>query len=83
MPTFNPFREHFSATYKIIFRTCRGRVQVSLGSERTTDGTGGTRTDASFEKHADDDMAKCNTQANDMATMANNWQTPGASNPGR
>ena len=28
-------------------------------------------------------MAKCNTQANDMATMANNWQTPGASNPGR
>ena len=28
-------------------------------------------------------MAKCNTQANDMATTANNWQTPGASNPGR
>ena len=28
-------------------------------------------------------MAKCNTQANDMATMANNWQTPGATNPGR
>ena len=28
-------------------------------------------------------MAKCNTQSNDMATTANNWQTPGASNPGR
>ena len=28
-------------------------------------------------------MAKCNTQANDMAKTANNWQTPGASNPGR
>ena len=28
-------------------------------------------------------MAKCNTQANDMATTTNNWQTPGASNPGR
>ena len=28
-------------------------------------------------------MAKCNMQANDMATTANNWQTPGASNPGR
>ena len=28
-------------------------------------------------------MAKCNTQANDMATMANNWQTPGALDPGR
>ena len=28
-------------------------------------------------------MAKCNTQANYMATTANNWQTPGASNPGR
>ena len=41
--------------------------------------------DASFEKHADEmhDMAKCNTQANDMATTANNWQTPGVSNPGR
>ena len=28
-------------------------------------------------------MIKWNTQTNDMATMANNWQTPGASNPGR
>ena len=27
-------------------------------------------------------MIKCNTQANDMATTVNNWQTPGASNPG-
>ena len=40
MPTFNPFWEHFLATYKLIFRTCRGRVQVCLGSERTTKGTG-------------------------------------------
>ena len=32
--------------------------------------------------NAHDDMIKCNTHANDMATMANNWQTPGASNPG-
>jgi len=28
-------------------------------------------------------MIKYNTQANDMATMANNWRGPGASNPGR
>ena len=28
-------------------------------------------------------MAKCNTQANDMATTANNWKTPSASDPGR
>ena len=28
-------------------------------------------------------MAKCNTQANDMATTANNWRTPGATKPGR
>ena len=28
-------------------------------------------------------MAKCNTQAHDMARTANNWQTPGASDPGR
>ena len=27
-------------------------------------------------------MAKCNTQAADKARTANNWQTPGASNPG-
>ena len=33
--------------------------------------------------NAHDDMIKCNTQANDMATTANNWQTPGASNLGR
>ena len=25
---FIPFREHFPATYNIIFRTCRGRVKV-------------------------------------------------------
>ena len=46
---FHPFREHFSATYKIIFRRCRGRVQVCLGSERITERTGGTRMNASFE----------------------------------
>ena len=28
-------------------------------------------------------MAKSNTQANDMPTTANNWQTPGTSNPER
>ena len=27
-------------------------------------------------------MAKCNMQANDMATTVNNWKTPGASNRG-
>ena len=28
-------------------------------------------------------MAKCNTQANDMAMTANNWQTPGTIDSGR
>ena len=28
--------------------------------------------------NAHDDMTRCNTQANDMATTANNWTTPGA-----
>ena len=28
-------------------------------------------------------MARCNTQANDMATTANDWKTPGASESGR
>ena len=59
MTSFNPFREHFYATYKIIFRRCRGRVRVWSGSERTTERTGGTRTDASFEKHADEMQMKC------------------------
>ena len=27
--------------------------------------------------NVDDDMARCNTQANDKATTANNWKTPG------
>ena len=28
-------------------------------------------------------MARCNTQANDKATLANNWKTPGATVSGR
>ena len=40
-----------------------------------------TNTHAKLDAH--DDMIKCNTQANDMAMIANNWQTPGASDPGR
>ena len=28
-------------------------------------------------------MARCNTQANDMATTTNNWETPGTSVSGR
>ena len=40
-----------------------------------------TNTSAKLDAH--DDMIKCNTQANDMAKKANNWQTPGASDPGR
>ena len=35
------------------------------------------------KRNGHDDMIKCNTQANDMEMTANNWQTPGASNPGR
>ena len=50
---FQPIPRTFSGHLKIIFRTCRGRVQVYLGSERKTDGTGETRTNASFEKHVD------------------------------
>ena len=33
--------------------------------------------------NADDDMARCNTQANDMAKTTNNWKTPGAMVSGR
>ena len=86
MPTFNPFREYFPATYKILFRTCRGRVQVWLGSERTTEGTrrpGRMQVLKTWWCNAHDDMMKCNTQANDMATTATNWTTPGTSVSGR
>ena len=33
--------------------------------------------------NADDDMARCDTQAKDKATTANNWRTPGTSVSGR
>ena len=86
MPTSTPFREHFPATYKIIFRTCRGRVQVCLCSERTTDGTrrpGRMQVLKTWWCNAHDDMMKCNTQANDLATAANNSKTPGTTVSGR
>ena len=40
-----------------------------------------TNTYAKWDAH--DDMAKCDTQENDMETTMNNWHTPGASNTGR
>ena len=86
MPTFSPFREHFPATCKKLFQTCRGRVQVCLGSKRTTERTrrqGRMQVLKTWWCNAHDDMTRCNTQAKDMATMANNWETPGASVSGR
>ena len=86
MPTFNPFREHFPTTYKIIYRTCRGRVQVCLGLERTTERTrrpGRMQVLKTWWCNAHDDMMKCNTQANDKTTTTNNWTTPGTSVSGR
>ena len=86
MPTFNPFRESFPATYKILFRTCRGRVQVCLGSERTMERTrrpGRMQVLKTWWCNAHDDMTRCNTQANDMAMTKNNWKTPGTSVSGR
>ena len=49
-----PFRERFYPAHET--RSERGdrRVRVCLGSERTTERTGGTRADASFGKHADE-----------------------------
>ena len=49
-----PIPRTFYATYKIIFWRCHGRVRVCLDCEWTTERTGGNRTDASFEKHADE-----------------------------
>ena len=82
MPTLIPFWEHFQATYKIIFRTCRGREQVCLGSERTTERTGEPgrmQVLKTWWCNAHDDMIRCNTQAKYMTTTANNWRTPGTS----
>ena len=47
-------RTFFLPLTKQGLRGAAGHVHVCLYSERTTDRTGGTRTDASFEKHADE-----------------------------
>ena len=83
LANLGPFREGLTPAHETRSERGDGARARGLDSEWTTERTGRTRTDASFEKHADDDMAKCNTQANDMAKTANNWMTPGASNPGR
>ena len=44
----------FMPLIKQYFGGVAGRVQVCLCSEWRTDRSGGTRTDASFEKHADE-----------------------------
>ena len=50
----SPFREHFYPAHETRSERCDGRVRVWLGSEWTTERTGGTRMDGSFEKHADE-----------------------------
>ena len=52
----DPFRERFYPAHETRSERGDGRVRVWLGLERTTDRTGGTRTDASFEKHADENQ---------------------------
>ena len=49
-----PFRECFLAAQKTRSERGDGRVRVCMCLERTTERTGGTRTNASFEKHADE-----------------------------
>ena len=49
-----PFRECFYPAHKTRSERGDGRVRMWLGSERTMERTGGTRTDASFKKHADE-----------------------------
>ena len=84
MPLGKPraIRESLTPAHETRSERGDGARARGLDSERTTERTGGTRTDANFEKHADEDMTKCNTQANDMATTTNNSRTSGASNPG-
>ena len=47
-----PFRECFSLAHETRSKRGDGCVRECQGSEWTTKRTGGTRTDASFEKHA-------------------------------
>ena len=83
MPSFIPFREHFYATHGTRSKRCNGCVWECRNAKRTT----GKMTECKFWKiwgcNADDDMAKCNTQENDMAMTMNKQKTPGASDPGR
>ena len=59
------------------------RARASVSGLRTDNGENeGAWVDASFKTWwctAHDDMIRCNTQANDMATTTNNWTTPGTS----
>ena len=85
LANLGPFQERFSPTHETRSEGRRAHAR-GLDSERTTERTGETRMDASFEKHVDEmqmmTWKKCNTQANNMATTANNWKTPGALDPG-
>ena len=49
-----PFQECFSPAHEIRQEGYSRCVRVWLGSERTMERTGGTQTDAIFEKHADE-----------------------------
>ena len=66
-----PFRERFYPAHETRSERGDGRVRECRGSERTTERTGGTRTDASFEKHADEmEMMTCQNATRKQMT----WQ---------
>ena len=75
-PSFIPFRERISPAHETRTERCDGRVRVWLCLERTTERTGGTQTDASFEKHVDEMQMMTWQSATRKQTMVNNWKTP-------
>ena len=54
LTSLGPFRERSTPAHETRSERGDGRVRECRGSERTTERTGGTRTDASFEKHVDE-----------------------------
>ena len=83
LANLGPFRERLTLAHEKKTRGVRRRRWERQIAKRTTGKMLGCMRRTRMQCNAHDDMTKCNTQANDMATTTNNWRTPGASNPGR
>ena len=83
LTSLGPFRERSTPAHEKKTRGVHRRRWECRIAKWTTGKMLECKKRTRMQCNAHDDMIKCNTQANGMATTANNWRTPGASNPGR